>query len=388
MLKRDQYKKIPDKTMRTVHNIIHMNDDDDDYDDSKNDNLTGFLKLSHQDYYHIEINKNGEITFKNKSARDILVCLHEEINSSTINESMDDSKISKLCSRDIRRLDPFSNESCVILIRKHAVLIAVHFRAIITSKAIRLICPIGGDHILKIISDKIVEWSKQMNPDASFESHCYEVLITMGLEAIYKDYSNIKSKAIDLLIQFKKSAILDIATQEALRSLKNRVATLISQITANRQAIIDLLDDEDDIAYMQLTLLETYTHNEVDYNRIQDVQKEDTVNMMESYLDDYNAVLNMASYISLELHNAEELLMLRLDVSRNALLVADTKLSVVSISISLSSMIASMFGMNLVNHLEGSTSGFIIVFVITTIISVIVTVVTLMHFRNTNVIPK
>ena len=251
----------------------------------------------------------------------------------------------------------------------------------------------GADQILKEISEKIVSYSQLLNPEVNFEAHCYEVLIAIGLECIFKDYQSIKTQAINLLVQFKKSAILDISTQENLRLIKNKLGILISQVKSYRQALIDLLDDEDDCVYMSLTLLEAdpSLYLEADpslCNRNLSVEKEETINLLESYLNDYNNLLNMASYISLELHNSEELILLRLDVSRNALLVADTKLSVVNISLSLGSFIGSMFGMNLINHFESTTNGFLIVFSLTGIISVIVTFVTIMHFKKTNVIPK
>jgi len=240
-----------------------------------------------------------------------------------------------------------------------------------------------------------------LNPDTSFESHCYEVLITMGLASINQEYKFIKSQAISLLSQFKKSDILDISTQEVLRILKNKVATLIAQVKACRQALIDLLDDEDDIEYMSLTLLKlepllysqdvrstnTFTHK-LSFSKKLLEEKEENIVMMESYLDDYNTLLSQIGYISYELQNAEEVVMLRLDVSRNQLLVADTKLSVVSVSLAFGSFISSMFGMNLINHFESNSSGFLIVFGLTTVISIIVVIGTILHFKRTNVIPK
>ena len=179
--------------------------------------------------------------------------------------------------------------------------------------------------------------------------------------------------------------------------MKNKVSNLIGQVKACRQAFISLLDEEDDIEYMSLTLLKLepllYSQNvrstqKVSLSKKLLEEKEGNIVMMESYFDDYNTLLSQIIYISYELQNAEEVVMLRLDVSRNQLLIADTKLSVVSVALAFGSFISSMFGMNLVNHFESNSSGFLTVFLLTTITSIIVVIGTILHFKRTNVIPK
>jgi len=134
-----EYKKIPD--MNTIHNIIHIDDNDDNESKSHNSSSHGFNK----DYFLIEISNKGEVVLKNLSPREILLQLQTElatINESALNESTI-IQVSKLMSRDIRRLDPLSSEA-VILIRKHAILMCVDFKGIITADKIRLVCPTGS----------------------------------------------------------------------------------------------------------------------------------------------------------------------------------------------------------------------------------------------------
>ena len=140
------YKKIPD--INATHNIIHI-DDSNGYEgksqNSSSNNLSGFNKVSHQDYFIIEIDNKGKVEIKTLSPREILFQLQTEL--STINESaLNEStiiQVSKLMSRDIRRLDPLSSDA-VILIRKHAILMCVDFKGIITAEKIRLVCPAGS----------------------------------------------------------------------------------------------------------------------------------------------------------------------------------------------------------------------------------------------------
>jgi hypothetical protein len=171
----------------SIHNIIHI---DNEYETKSpyrsTSNLPGLISSKSHQYYLIEVSTSGQVLRKNLTAREILFNLESEI--ATIKDfiSQDVPKVSKLKSRDIRSLDPLSNKDTFIIIRKHAVLLCFYYyRAIITHSNIILMCPIGGVNLLKQFSEKIVEWSSfKVDSEVSFESYCYEVLITMGFESI------------------------------------------------------------------------------------------------------------------------------------------------------------------------------------------------------------
>lgn len=74
--------------------------------------------------------------------------------------------------------------------------------------------------------------------------------------------------------------------------------------------------------------------------------------VIESYLMEYNTLESKLLYIKTSLTNAEDSVMLRLDTSRNQLLVADTVLSVCTLSVGCAALVGSFFGMNLTNHFE------------------------------------
>lgn len=66
---------------------------------------------------------------------------------------------------------------------------------------------------------------------------------------------------------------------------------------------------------------------------------------------DFNSLHSKLEYLKSQVHSGEELVSLRLDSSRNELLVANIVLCVVSCSIGLSSYISSLFGMSLDNEI-------------------------------------
>ncbi len=74
--------------------------------------------------------------------------------------------------------------------------------------------------------------------------------------------------------------------------------------------------------------------------------------LFESYLSEYSALESKLNILKQKLKSAEEGVILRLDTSRNQLLIADTCISVCSLCIGTGSFVGSIFGMNLKNHHE------------------------------------
>ncbi len=71
--------------------------------------------------------------------------------------------------------------------------------------------------------------------------------------------------------------------------------------------------------------------------------------LLESYLLDFNSLSTSVSLCSSQVESAEDLVSLRLDTSRNELLIANTAMTVLACSIAFSAYITGVFGMNLDN---------------------------------------
>ena len=71
--------------------------------------------------------------------------------------------------------------------------------------------------------------------------------------------------------------------------------------------------------------------------------------LLESYLIDCNSLEAKITYLRSQIQSAEELVSLRLDTSRNELLIANTALAVLACSIGFGAFITGVFGMNLDN---------------------------------------
>jgi Mg2+ and Co2+ transporter CorA len=184
-------------------------------------------------------------------------------------------------------------------------------------------------------------------------------------------------------------AIVSIHVQETMRLLKNRVMQTIGKIHTFRTTLSDLLENDEDLALMNLTKLKDKPSL---YNIPLDskllASHEEIEILLESYLTDYNSLETKLVYLRTQMQNAEELVMLRLDTSRNQLLIVDNVISVVTAALAFGSFIGSIFGMNFDSNIWRDPNGFRSVTIITVIGMVIGTLVTIIYFQKTGIIPS
>ncbi len=83
--------------------------------------------------------------------------------------------------------------------------------------------------------------------------------------------------------------------------------------------------------------------------------------LLEAYLIDFNSLASKVEYLRSQIQSAEESVSLRLDTSRNELLIINTGLAVAGCSIAFSAYLSGGFGMNLDNTewlpIHGSFAG-------------------------------
>lgn len=103
---------------------------------------------------------------------------------------------------------------------------------------------------------------------------------------------------------------------------------------------------------------------------------------------DYNNLESKIEFLRSQIFSVEELVLLRLDTSRNQLLIADIILSLSGFVLGCGNLIGAIFGMNLVNHLENNPNTFVIVIVITILLMLGVFVGFIGYFRYSGVFPK
>ena len=110
--------------------------------------------------------------------------------------------------------------------------------------------------------------------------------------------------------------------------------------------------------------------------------------LLELHLMDYCSLQTKTEDLKTQLQTAEESVMLRLDTSRNQLLVTDAVLSVMTLAVGMGSFIGSIFGMNLSSNMENGPYQFKAVALGTTVLMLLFVVITIHIFQRKGIIPS
>jgi magnesium transporter len=328
----------------------------------------------------------------------------------------DESAAIHIRARDLRRLDfifsPIDEPS--VWVRRHAVLFSFDpIRAVVMSSRIIVIIPPGGmDEVLKTLQLHMSEWlhsnleglrgcddgspspsaSEPLHLSIPFESHAYESILTTVNDIHFRRYERLNEEVQAVLLYFKaeSGSILPYEIQEKMRDLKNEVSSMVGKMAAFNRALNLLIQDDEAMALMNLsklrkdpTLYKTPLRKEIM------MAHEEIEELLEAYLMDSNSLEAKLGYLLVTIDNAEDLVFLKLDVSRNKLLTAHMTLAVIGVSISFSAYITGVFGMNLdnVREIQPVKGSFGTIFLIT-FGSIILSVYSfLSYYRHTGVIP-
>jgi len=127
------------------------------------------------------------------------------------------------------------------------------------------------------------------------------------------------------------------------------------------RAINLTLDEEEDMALMDLARLITHPDRFVQpvKREILNEESDEPELILESHLQSGISQANALDLLKGKITHAEELVNLQLDTARNRLLYINTLVSVVSLCVAMSSLVGSVFGMNLKNNLETDDKAFL-----------------------------
>lgn len=205
-----------------------------------------------------------------------------------------------------------------------------------------------------------------------------------------QEFTRIDRAIQDTLLYFRTGSLIPVSVQEEMRGLKNDLSLMIARIVSCRQALQALTEDDEEMALMNLSLLRQKPHlyrlplvSEI-LSRHDDIEE-----LIESYLIDFNALELKAGYIRSQIQSAEELVSLRLDTSRNELLIVNTALAVLACSIGFGAYITGMFGMNLdnVDTIQPVEHSFAVVSICSFAAIVLLFGVILYYLRQTGMLP-
>ena len=88
-----------------------------------------------------------------------------------------------------------------------------------------------------------------------FELHAYDAILTTVKVLQSQQLDRVNNMAVELLSYTKKGSLLPLELQEEMRELKNIVSHMGGKLDAYRRALNELLDNDCDMALMNLSLL-------------------------------------------------------------------------------------------------------------------------------------
>jgi hypothetical protein len=250
---------------------------------------------------------------------------------------------------DLRHLENqfHTHEEPTVIVRRHAVLVSLNpLRAIVTADRLILIVPDGADALLYMLHDYmhgIVEdndTSYANSGNLTTELRAYKAMFSTIIAIHQQEYTNVCSKVDRALNKFQTLKTITVELQETIRILKNTVSSQAIKVNAYQRLLRDLIDSPEDLALMNLSLLK---ENPALYRKplSPDIlnARDDIVELLESYLMDYNTLGTKIDFLRAQIQNTEELVSFRLDTYRNDLLVVDITLACLMVAVGVGSFV-------------------------------------------------
>lgn len=313
-----------------------------------------------------------------------------------------------LNTRDLRTIDSFRNQIPTILVRDQALVINLeHIKAIIKSDAFILIDAMDSekdDQSLFILDlqeklrlttnsnnhpppnkesenpedanngpnsngskdaagqgendnkDGTDHFSYGTNVDElPYELRAFEAVLMSVISVLRDQSQKLSPKVFSLLRKLETNSRIDRDTLFSVLDLSKRLTKFEARVNSVDNAIMELLNSDADMADMYLTEKKktgkdrpTAMHEEVEF-------------MLEYYAKQVEEIQSQTAQLISNIRTTQDIIKITLDSQRNSLLLLEIKIVMGSFAIASSTLIASMFGMNLHTGFETHPYAFLVV---------------------------
>ncbi|XP_074312536.1 magnesium transporter MRS2-4 [Silene latifolia] len=309
--------------------------------------------------------------------------------------------------RDLRILGPIFSQSSSILARERAMIVNLEFiKAIVTAEEVLLLDPLRQevlpfvDQLRQQLPLKISDARNKASPGKAQDNEAHSTVgkWTHAAEALEDEQQELPFEfqvleiALEVVCSYLDSNVTELEKNaypvldelarnvstknlERVRSLKSNLTRMLAQVQKVRDEIEHLLDDNEDMAQLYLTRkLIQYQQSEALLNsaasnsivpapRLQRMSSyrsgsmmtgshwDDDVEDLEMLLEAYfmqldgtrNKILSVREYID----DTEDYVNIQLDNQRNELIQLQLTLTIASFAITIDTLIAGIFGMNI-----------------------------------------
>uniref|UniRef100_A0A6V7QSU3 Magnesium transporter n=1 Tax=Ananas comosus var. bracteatus TaxID=296719 RepID=A0A6V7QSU3_ANACO len=269
-------------------------------------------------------------------------------------------------ARDLRILDPLLSYPSTILGRERAIVLNLEYiKAIITADEVLLRDP-TDDNVIPIVE----ELRRRLPPASGAHQAQGEGKEQHDVEAAEEDESPFEFRALEVALEAicsfldARTTELETAAYPALdeltskissrnldrvRKLKSAMTRLTARVQKVRDELEQLLDDDDDMADLYLSrkmagllLLASAATLHGNENDVEELEM-----LLEAYFMQIDGTLNKLTTLREYIDDTEDYINIQLDNHRNQLIQLELFLSSGTVTLSLYSLVAGIFGMNI-----------------------------------------
>lgn len=300
-------------------------------------------------------------------------------------------KKSRLCSehglepRDLRKIDSrVPNLVPTILARRGGILVNIlHIRAMIKKDKVLLFDSYGSTDS-QLHSAFVYNLQHNLRPvgagGLAYEFRALESILVSVLDALRIELGVVRGWTAGVLDELD-----DDVDREKLRTLlqvSRKLNAFLSRAKAVKGAVVEVLENEEDMQLMYLstappapattsapapaTTSSTTSATSASETRASDPEPgsgglDQLELLLESFDKQVEEVVAETTQLSSDISNTQEVVELILDNNRNKLLALDLKTSIVTMGVSVGTLWAGLFGMNLRSHLEEMDGAFSVI---------------------------
>lgn len=295
-----------------------------------------------------------------------------------------------LLPRDLRKLDTgVSSIVPSILVRQNSILVnLLHIRALIKADLVLIFDAYGStdsqtqsmfmydlSHKLRghedhSVSNGVCTSSSQL----PYELRALEAIFISVVSALDAEMRVLATVVNGLLNELEVN--IDRSKLRHLLIQSKKLTAFLQKATLIRDAIDELLEQDDDLEGLYLTAKKTGTleHQQGDYSEVE--------MLLESYYKHCDEIVQTVDNLVSNIRSTEEIINIILDSNRNSLMLLDLKFQIGTLGLGAGAFISALYGMNLQNFIEETNWGFGAVTGAVSAATVVVIMISLRHLRG------
>lgn len=273
-----------------------------------------------------------------------------------------------LHQRDLRPLI-LLNQTPTILTRPRCYIVNLGFLRLVIGEETAYVFNIDhrfvADHFIEDLTARFANRAK--HKQSRFEFLVLESALHVKMDKVMMDYTRL---AGEIEASFESlSQTLSNEQLERLLSQKKRLSRLETSVEQLQRLLHDILDDDDELQDFMLSSSSTEAEDEIEF-------------IIEHYDEQVDHVLNKIFDLKENIEDTQSIINLKMSSLRNSLIRLDLFFTIFAAAMALPTLVAGIFGMNIVNTFEQNFFAFLVICLLTLCIVGVVIVGAFFHLRR------